>query len=72
MKKSLYEKIKRLANELRTETRLRARREKGEQLLELLNKSDIRRRLALEATPKRVGPDDPSIAASRCGALSML
>lgn len=72
MKKSLYEKIKRLANELRTETRLRARREKGEQLLELLNKSEIRRRLALEATPKRVGPDDPSIAASRCGALSML
>ena len=68
----MYEQIKRLSNELRNETKAKARRDKGTSLRDLLSKTETRRRLALEATPKLVGPDDPSIAAKRRHALSGL
>ena len=67
-----YDRIRNLATQLRRETRVTKRREIGEELVRLLSKDDVRRKLATEATPEAVGPDEPSMAASRCHTLSQL
>ena len=65
-----YEQIKQLAEQFRKETRVKPRRELGGKLLAQLSKEDVRRRLALEATPASTEPGDFSVAAQRCIALS--
>jgi hypothetical protein len=67
-----YDQIRKLATQLQQETKVKARREIGEKLHGLLSKEDVRRRLAMEATPARTRPDDDSVAATRCRALSQL
>ena len=72
MKTPTYDRIRRLADQLRQETKLKERRSLGEQLLQLLSKDDIRKKLAIEAMPERARPDDYSLAAQRCHALAQL
>jgi len=72
MSKPTYERLRKLANDLLQETRVKARRDIGNQLLETLTKDDVRRRLAHEAIPQSRGPDDPSLQASCCYSLSQL
>jgi hypothetical protein len=72
MKTPTYDKIRSLATQLGRETKVKARRETGEKLHQLLSKDDVRRKLAAEATPTRTRSDDLSVGASRCIALAQL
>lgn len=67
-----YNRIRDLALELQKETKVKRRRDVGEQLLGMISKEDVRKKLAMEATPKSVGPGELSVAAARCNALSKL
>lgn len=69
---SAYSKIKDLSNKLRAETRVVQRRKIGEELKNLLTKSETRRQLAEESTPKCADSDDPSLNASKCIAMAQL
>eukprot|EP00934_Nitzschia_sp_Nitz4_P002999 Nitzschia sp. Nitz4//scaffold58_size112336//77092//87879//NITZ4_004044-RA/size112336-snap-gene-0.158-mRNA-1//1//CDS//3329555022//2989//frame0 len=66
-----YNEIRRLASQLRSETRVRSRRELGVSLLAKLKNDQILRQLAQEATPRSTKwPDEDSVAARRCRKLS--
>jgi hypothetical protein len=68
----VYDQTRKLATDLRSEKLVNKRREIGKKLRELLSDDVNRRKLAVEATPRRVGPDDMSAAAQRCMKLSQL
>ena len=59
-------------DEFQRETSVIKRRTLAEELFQLFSDTDIRRKLAVEATPKSCGPDDPSVIATRCLKLSHL
>lgn len=66
-----YDEIRRLANDLRHETRVKARREVGIKLYDKLKNELILTKLATEATPERTNwPEEDSVIAKRCRALS--
>jgi hypothetical protein len=68
-----YDYIRRLATELRQETRVKARRELGASLYNKLKDENVLRKLAVEATPEKSNwPEEDSIAAKRCRALSVV
>jgi hypothetical protein len=67
-----YNRIRDLAFELQKETKVKRRRDVGEQLLGMISKDDVRKKLAMEATPSSVGRGELSMAAARCNALSKL
>eukprot|EP00980_Cylindrotheca_fusiformis_P018824 scaffold6276_cov138-Cylindrotheca_fusiformis.AAC.11 len=66
-----YTRITKLAGQLQ-KGKVTDRRKHGQQLLELLTKKEIRRKIALEAAPDHAGPDDPSVCATQCHAISQL
>lgn len=66
-----YNEIRRLTNDLRTETKVKARRDLGMVLLNKLKNETILRKLLVEATPESTNwPEEDSVAAKRCRALS--
>ena len=70
-----YEKIRSLATQLQQGGAVRKKREIALQLEQMLSNVKIRKKLAEEATPATTtssGPDDLSIAARQCHALSRL
>ncbi|KAG7361239.1 phosphatidylinositol 3- and 4-kinase [Nitzschia inconspicua] len=67
-----YDKIKRLALKLQEPGNVKERRRLALELEQLMSSYDIRVALAEEATPASHGPNDLSIAATRCLALSTL
>ncbi len=68
-----YDEIRKLTNELRNETKVKARRDLGTTLYNKLKNENTLRKLAIEATPKTSNwPDEDSIAAKRCRALSLV
>jgi hypothetical protein len=71
MKESTYMKITKLAGQLQ-KGRVTDRRKHGQELLELVTKKAIRKKVALEAAPSHAGPDEPSVSATQCHALSQL
>lgn len=72
MKGPTVEKIDKLANKLYNETKVLERRSQGRELLSLLKKKEVRRKLISECTPEKAGPDDLSIPAQRRLRLSQL
>jgi hypothetical protein len=71
-KNSTYDKIKALANQLRGESKVQQRRKIGQELVHLLTKKEVRRKLAQESTPSRASSDDPSLNANKCIAMAQL
>jgi hypothetical protein len=69
-----YNNIKNLAIKLQQETKVKARRDVGLELLSAVSKDDVRKKLASEASPQRASSrtDELSVAAQRCQALSQL
>lgn len=66
-----YDEIRRLASQLRKETKVRVRRELGKSIHDKLKNENVLRKLAVEATPQSTSwPDEDSVAAKRCRALS--
>ncbi|CAJ1910219.1 unnamed protein product [Cylindrotheca closterium] len=72
MKGPTVERIEKLANKLYNETKVLERRNQGKELLNLLRKKEVRRKLVAECTPDKTGPDDLSIPARRRLRLSQL
>lgn len=72
MKGPTVERIEQLANKLYSETKVLERRNLGKELLSLLRKKEVRRKLVSECTPDKAGPDDLSIPAQRRLRLSQL
>lgn len=72
MKGPTVEKIDRLANKLYNETKVTDRRSQAKELLSLLVKKEVRRKLVSECTPDKAGPDDLSVPAQRRLRLSQL
>lgn len=67
-----YDRIKRLALKLQEPGNVNDRRQLAVELEQLMSNYDVRVALAEEATPTRHGPNDLSVAATRCLALSTL
>lgn len=67
-----YDRIKRLALKLQEPGNVKERRKLALELEQLMSSYDVRAALAEEATPTRRGPNDLSVAATRCLALSTL
>lgn len=67
-----YDRIKRLAMKLQEPGNVKERRRLALELEQLMSSYDVRVALADEATPTSHGPNDLSVAATRCLALSTL
>ena len=68
-----YNEIRRLIDELRKETKVKARRELGSALYNKLKNENVLRKLAVEATPSKSNwPDEDSIVAKRYRAISLV